>query len=143
MQPVRGVRFLWPLLMLVWLAAACGNGSKTPNGGSSPFTAAGSPTPGATTGSAKGSTAVTNVVQGAGGLVFSPSRLSVTKGAKVLVSDESFFQHTFTIPGTGIDVLNDPGQFQTLIIDLQPGTYTFVCRFHQSQGMKGTLIVTG
>jgi len=26
-------------------------------------------------------------------------------------------------------------------IDLAPGTYPFICRFHESQGMTGTLVV--
>jgi plastocyanin len=85
---------------------------------------------------------MTNVQQGRGGLVFSPSSVSVRQGAKILVSNVAYIQHTFTVPGTEVNVVNDPLQYQDVPITLAPGTYTFVCTFHQSQGMKGTLTVT-
>ena len=50
--------------------------------------------------------------------------------------------HTFTVEGTDIDVANDPQSSQEVTIDLDPGTYTFFCRFHRAQGMEGTLTVT-
>jgi plastocyanin len=83
--------------------------------------------------------------QGAGGqLVFAPTSLSVNQGVTLMVSNVSAdTPHTFTIPGKGIDITNDPGQSQSVAIDLPPGTYQFVCRFHQSSGMTGTLTVTG
>ena len=45
------------------------------------------------------------------------------------------------VEGKGIDVVNDPGQTQTVTITLPPGMYPFICRFHSSLGMKGTLTV--
>jgi plastocyanin len=33
-------------------------------------------------------------------------------------------------------------QSQDVVIDLQPGTYDFFCRFHKTLGMTGTLTVT-
>ena len=30
---------------------------------------------------------------------------------------------------------------QDVTIDLAPGTYPFICRFHEGQGMTGTLVV--
>ena len=50
--------------------------------------------------------------------------------------------HTFTIQSKGINVVNQPGKSQQVKIDLPPGTYPFICTFHVSQGMKGTLTVT-
>lgn len=138
MTPMQGIRGGAAVPLLLWLAVACGHGSAGGNKGGSPVSNAGGAAPST---SASGAV-TTNLVQGAGGLRFSPSKLSVRKGTKVLVSDESFFQHTFTIPGTPIDVVNDPGQFQTVTINLSPGTYPFVCTIHVSQGMRGTLIVT-
>jgi plastocyanin len=85
---------------------------------------------------------VANVQQGSGGNVFTPSAVSVASGGKIVVGNNSVVQHTFTIAGTDIDVVNDPGHFQTVTISLDRGTYPFVCRFHQAQGMKGTLTVT-
>jgi len=50
--------------------------------------------------------------------------------------------HTFTISSKGIDVVNNAGQSQSITIKLNPGSYPFVCTFHQSLGMTGTLIVS-
>jgi plastocyanin len=49
--------------------------------------------------------------------------------------------HTFTVTGHGIDVETQPGKTSLITIDLPPGTYPFICRFHVSLGMKGTLVV--
>ena len=43
---------------------------------------------------------------------------------------------------TRIDVTNPGGSSQVVTIDLPAGTYPFICRFHVSSGMKGTLVVT-
>jgi plastocyanin len=136
------------LLALAWLGAACtgspgvagtspgasatsGAGHNGYGGGTQGGTVSGSP-----------SQIQVQVQQGVGGLIFSPSKLSVKRGTQIIVTDPGSFQHTFTIPGQGIDIVNDPGQFQTVAITIPPGTYTFVCRFHQAQGMRGTLTVT-
>src|SRR5439155_21274191 len=131
----RAITFHWAHIALLVAHVACtksasgaGAGSSDPvRGGATPTVSVGA------TPTASGSAAAASLVQGAGGLVFTPSELSIKRGAKILVSDESFFQHTFTIPGTRIDVINDPGQFQTVTIDLPAGTYPFVCTIHQSQ----------
>lgn len=135
------------LLAVVWLGTACGgssgNAAATPSGQSSKSAGGrygyGGGTPGATV---SGSPSEIQIQQGVGGLVFSPSKLSLAQGTQLIVADPGSFQHTFTIPGQGIDIVNDPGQFQTVAITIAPGTYTFVCRFHQAQGMTGTLTVT-
>ena len=73
---------------------------------------------------------------------FSPSNLTVKKGDTIAVKNATTgTPHTFTISGKGIDVTNDAGQTQSVVINLAPGTYTFFCRFHESLGMKGTLVV--
>jgi plastocyanin len=59
------------------------------------------------------------------------------------VKDVGTIPHTFTISSKGIDVVNSAGQSQTVKINLAPGTYTFICTYHVSLGMKGTLIVKG
>ena len=81
--------------------------------------------------------------QGGGGNVFSPATLTVAKGDTINVSNVGDAPHTFTVTGQSIDVTNDPGKSQSVTIDLPAGTYPFVCRFHEAQGMKGTLTVTG
>ena len=86
----------------------------------------------------------TTLQQGAGGaLVFAPTELTVAKGTTITVSNVGSATHTFTVTGQSIDVENQPGQSQQVTIDLPPGTYPFICRFHVSQGMKGTLVVQG
>jgi plastocyanin len=45
------------------------------------------------------------------------------------------------VTGQGIDIETLPGKPAKVTIDLPPGTYPFVCRFHESMGMKGTLVV--
>jgi plastocyanin len=94
--------------------------------------------------SAGPASASATVTQGAGGqLVFSPTTLTVKQGDTIEIDDIASIPHTFTIDGQGIDVVNEGGQKQTVAISLAPGTYSFVCRFHASLGMKGTLTVTG
>ena len=44
--------------------------------------------------------------------------------------------------GQSIDVVNNPGQSQSVVVRLPPGTYPFICLYHQSIGMTGTLVVT-
>jgi plastocyanin len=122
--------------MLALLGAACSkNSSPSTNPTQPPAT---SPPATSTSPSAAGA----SVQQGAGGFVFSPTTLTVKKGASVTVTNVGSAPHTFTITGKGIDVVNSPGQSQSATIDLAPGTYEFICRFHVSQGMKGTLTVT-
>ncbi len=126
------------------LGAACGK--------SSPSTAPPT-TPGATTSSPAATTpppaspslspGVLTVQQGAGGaLVFAPATFSVKEGSEITVSNVGLVAHTFTVVGKNIDVVNQPGQPQNVKIDLSPGTYQFICRFHVSFGMKGTMTVT-
>jgi plastocyanin len=81
------------------------------------------------------------IEQGAGGFVFSPNKLTVKKGQSITVTNVGTASHTFTISSKGIDVTNAPGTSQKVSIKLAPGTYVFICRFHVSLGMKGTLTV--
>jgi plastocyanin len=73
---------------------------------------------------------------------FTPARITVHRGDTITVSDTNpNTPHTFTVTGTDIDVSNDAMSSQDVTIDLAPGTYPFICRFHESQGMTGTLVV--
>ena len=64
------------------------------------------------------------------------------QGDTITVSDTNpSTPHTFTVTGTDIDVSNDAMSAQDVTIDLAPGTYPFICRFHEGQGMTGTLVV--
>ncbi len=73
---------------------------------------------------------------------FTPAKITVKKGDTITVSDTNpSTPHTFTVTGTDIDVSNDAMSTQDVTIDLAPGTYPFICRFHEGQGMTGTLVV--
>ena len=117
--------------VLALVGAACGKSL-------SPSTNPAQPPATNTSPSAAGPT----VQQGAGGFVFSPTTLTVKKGESITVTNVGSASHTFTITDKGIDVVNSPGQSQNVSITLAPGTYQFICRFHVSLGMKGTLTVT-
>ncbi|MDP9329945.1 MAG: cupredoxin domain-containing protein [Actinomycetota bacterium] len=118
--------------VLLVLATACSKSSNPSTTSAPPPT---SPTDG---------TSTQTLEQGPGGkLVFDPATFSVKTGDTITVSNVGSVQHTFTITGEDVDVTNSPGASQDVTIDLAPGTYPFICRFHQSSGMKGTLTVTG
>ena len=78
-----------------------------------------------------------------GNYLFSPSTPKVASGEAVsIVNGTPDTPHTFTIEREDIDVSVDPGSSEDVKIDLPPGAYPFVCRFHEASGMVGTLTVT-
>jgi plastocyanin len=79
---------------------------------------------------------------GANGFVFTPSTVSITEGGKLTVKNAGTVPHTFTIQSQDINEVMQPGQSAKITISLAPGTYPFVCTFHQSSGMTGTLTIT-
>jgi plastocyanin len=156
-------RLVVAAMALTMLAAACAKDNGPAAGGSS----SGS---GATTGSGSGSGGSTaggsgygsggysrnsgggSTSSGGGASVqtvsqanfsFSPSTFSVKSGDTITVKNTTTDkQHTFTITGQTVDVTLDPSTSQKVKISLPAGTYPFICRFHASQGMTGTLTVT-
>jgi hypothetical protein len=74
---------------------------------------------------------------------FTPRAVTTHTGDRLTISNVSpTSPHTFTIASKGIDVVNSPGQSKTITIKLSPGSYPFVCTYHQALGMTGTLIVS-
>jgi plastocyanin len=45
------------------------------------------------------------------------------------------------VTGQDIDVIVELQTEASATIDLEAGTYPFVCKFHESAGMVGTLVV--
>ncbi|MEO8424876.1 MAG: cupredoxin domain-containing protein [Actinomycetota bacterium] len=139
-------------LALTLLGAACADGGANAGaGGSTGAAATGSS--GATGGGRYGGGTTGSSGSGGGGTSaltltqvnyqFTPAKITVARGDTITVSDTNpSTPHTFTISGTDIDVANDPMASQDVTIDLEPGTYDFFCRFHEAQGMTGTLTVT-
>jgi plastocyanin len=128
-------------LMAALSASSCGK-SATPSAGGTtpaypPATQGSGPSPGASA-----SSAGTGTLTETADLTFSPSTITVKEGTKLSIMNTASVDHTFTITGTSIDVVTMGGQSGQATIDLKPGTYPFICRFHVSSGMRGTLVVT-
>jgi len=149
-------------LALMLLGAACANddggnagaggatgGAVTGGTGSSGSSGGGAYGGGGGYGSSGGMTGSTSTGGGSSVLTltqvnyqFTPAKITVHQGDTITVSDTNpNTPHTFTVTGTDIDVSNDAMSSQDVTIDLAPGTYPFICRFHESQGMTGTLVV--
>ena len=145
----RGLLLGFVVLALV--GAACGNSATaSERGGSSSGSGSGTGTGSSgTTGinggygaGGGGAMMATTVLEGPdNGFTFSPSTVTVHQGQTITLTNVSDTAHTFTVTGQGIDIETMPGKTDTVTIDLPPGTYPFVCRFHESMGMKGTLVV--
>ena len=142
----RGLLLGFVVLALV--GAACGkSATASENGGGSSGSGSGtstgsSGTSGSGYGGGGGSMVATTVLEGPdNGFTFSPSTVTVHQGQAITLTNVSDTAHTFTVTGQGIDIETMPGKTDKVTIDLPPGTYPFVCRFHESMGMKGTLVV--
>jgi len=142
----RGLLLGFVVLALV--GAACGkSATASESGGSSSGSGSGtstgsSGTSGSGYGGGGGSMMATTVLEGPdNGFTFSPSTVTVHQGQAITLTNVSDTAHTFTVTGQGIDIETMPGTTDKVTIDLPPGTYPIVCRFHESMGMKGTLVV--
>ena len=79
---------------------------------------------------------------------FSPSTISAHPGTlRMTLVDDGSYPHNISFPTlhqTSATVSGNPGQaMTTLTLTLtHAGTYSFVCRFHSSAGMKGQIKVS-
>ena len=161
---MRGVRMrvLVALAALAVLAAACGGDSNDAGAGGATATGATAATgatdsgsgddPGA--GSLYGGSNGTTDATGATGAnadvsvslnnyLFDPATVKVSSGDVVAVRNANAkTPHTFTVVGEDVDLELAPLTTETTTIDLAPGTYQLICRFHESLGMKATLKVS-
>ena len=138
-------------VVLALVGAACGkSATASERGGSSSGSGSGTSTGSTGTSGGNGgygaggggAMMATTVLEGPdNGFTFSPSTVTVHQGQTITLTNVSDTAHTFTVTGQGIDIETMPGKTDTVTIDLPPGTYPFVCRFHESMGMKGTLVV--
>ena len=144
----RGLLLGFVVLALV--GAACGkSATASESGGGSSGSGSGTSTGSSGTSGGGGygaggggSMMATTVLEGPdNGFTFSPSTVTVHQGQAITLTNVSDTAHTFTVTGQGIDIETMPGKTDKVTIDLPPGTYPFVCRFHESMGMKGTLVV--
>jgi len=135
---------LFGIVALGLVAAACGkSASASTNGATTPTpTPTPSMAPSPSTSVPPSNTGTKTVVEGPGNsFAFMPSTITVKQGATLKLDNVSDTAHTFTVTGQSIDVVTQPGQTSQVTIDLPPGSYPFICRFHQSLGMTGTLMV--
>jgi plastocyanin len=160
---MRGVRIrvLVGLAALSVLAAACGDDSNDTGGsmgaGPTGATAATGATdsgddPGAgslyggsneMTGATGATGANADVSVSLNNYLFDPSTVKVDEGDVVAVRNgNARTPHTFTVVGEDVDLELAPLTTETVTIDLAPGTYELICRFHESLGMTGTLKVS-
>ena len=62
-----------------------------------------------------------------------------------VVSNNEFLPHDFRLRGNGLDEQTErlePGETATLTLDLEPGTYTYLCTVEgHDENMQGTFIV--
>jgi plastocyanin len=75
--------------------------------------------------------------------VFEPKELSVPAGAEVTVTvtNDGESPHTFTSEDLGFDETVDPGASTDVTFTAPDADSEFVCTFHESQGMTGTIVV--
>jgi len=75
--------------------------------------------------------------------LFDPGTVKVGIGDVVAVRNgNARTPHTFTVVGEDVDLELAPLTTETVTIDLAPGTYELICRFHASLGMTGALKVS-
>jgi plastocyanin len=134
------VLFVAGLALLVLTSAACSSSGDDGSGGG-----------GATSAAGGGETQTSEAPTGGGGggepdlkaedFQFDPTELSVASGDTIVVkNDAPSTPHTFTVTDTDIDESLDPDAEVDVKIDLDPGTYDFMCTIHPQ--MTGTLTVT-
>jgi plastocyanin len=76
---------------------------------------------------------------------FVPAFIKVAPGVplRLKIQNQGAHTHTLTIASLGVDVVIPPRttRYVTLRPPSQVGQYIFFCRFHQSFGMRGTIVV--
>jgi plastocyanin len=75
---------------------------------------------------------------------FEPQCLAVSSTQQLILANAGSALHNFSIEDQGVDIDVEAGSEVTTdpLEDLvRPGTFRFVCKYHESQGMVGTLTV--
>ncbi len=91
-----------------------------------------------------GTDAAVGVEVNASEMRFSPSTLRIGEGQRTFtVHNRGKLAHTFSLNALGEEVTVQRGKTKTLTLNLAPGTYKYVCRIldHEGLGMHGTLRV--
>ena len=75
---------------------------------------------------------------------FSPATLATDAGRRTIsVRNSGKLVHTFSLNELGREVMVQPGKTRRMTVNLEPGTYKYVCRIldHEGLGMHGVLRV--
>jgi uncharacterized cupredoxin-like copper-binding protein len=86
--------------------------------------------------------------RGGGGFLVSLDASQAEAGTiTFVVQNNSSMPHDFALEGNGVEQktpMINSGESATLTVDLEPGTYTYVCTIpgHEQLGMSGTFTVT-
>jgi plastocyanin len=95
------------------------------------------------TGSTGGGGAKADVSAEVNNYLFMPKTVKVDSGDTLEVRNgNTRTPHTFTVVGEDVDLEIAPLTTESTKIDLEPGTYQLICRFHEQLGMKGKLQVS-
>jgi plastocyanin len=121
---------------LVLLASACGGGDD----GAEPQP------PAATTEASMGGATLQLAADPSGALKFDKASLEAAAGMVTIeLTNESSVPHDIAVEGQGVDEKSETvtDGSATLMVQLEPGTYTFYCSVtgHREGGMEGTLTV--
>jgi plastocyanin len=75
---------------------------------------------------------------------FEPPCIAVSSTQTITLTNAGNLEHNFTVADGDIDIDVEPGEDQStdeIGTDLAAGTYRFFCKYHEAQGMVGTLVV--
>jgi plastocyanin len=75
---------------------------------------------------------------------FEPPCFAVSSTQTVALANAGNLEHNFSVAEGDIDVDVEPGEdaeTDEIGTDLAAGSYRFYCKYHEGQGMVGTLVV--
>jgi len=126
-------------LALMLAGGACGGGTVDTTGPTTTGAPTGEPSP-EPTGGTTGATGPTGPSVTLVNFMFDPDRIDAAPGSTIALRNTNpSTPHTFTVED--IDVTLDPMSSTEVTVDLGPGEYDVICRFHEGQGMTATLVV--
>ena len=72
-------------------------------------------------------------------------RLEAGNAFEVEFKNSGDVRHTFTVDEFDVDAELSPEEEEVVLVatPAQAGEFSFYCRFHRSQGMEGTITITG
>jgi plastocyanin len=73
---------------------------------------------------------------------FDPEALSFTTGTTATLDNQGAALHNLLVEGTDIDIDVGAGDTAPVSLDLAPGEYRMVCKYHLAQNMVGTITIT-